>query len=374
MYLDCPSCKIAESALKAVYWSYNNDSRYAGQVEIVSIDIFPQYIHNLTSIEAYRQRRGIPWPMGSDNAGAGNAQQLYSVSELVHLFVISPQGNVTWSFVARVGLDACALTGDLNAAVAASLTGTAKSISVESASVYALIAVAAVASFFSPCSFPLLPGYVTHYLQLHAKRGGTKVQGALGGVAAGFGIVVVYGLVGVVVIAAGAAASAFVPLLQPIVGVVLILLGVLTLTSKQFYFLSNAIEKLRARLFGEREEDPRFYLSLFSYGAGYGAAGFGCVAAPFIAATLYATTVGGVGAGALAFLVYSVIVVALMTGLTLALSIAGEAAVKKLNKYTEIIKKVSAVVLIVAGIYLLYFFWASAVASTAPVSVNCLAP
>ncbi|HKZ48505.1 MAG TPA: redoxin domain-containing protein, partial [Thermoplasmata archaeon] len=69
MYLDCPSCKIAESALKAVYWSYNNDSRYAGQVEIVSIDIFPQYIHNLTSIEAYRQRRGIPWPMGSDNAG-----------------------------------------------------------------------------------------------------------------------------------------------------------------------------------------------------------------------------------------------------------------------------------------------------------------
>ncbi|HKZ47190.1 MAG TPA: hypothetical protein VJ397_00220 [Thermoplasmata archaeon] len=30
------------------------------------------------------------------------------------------------------------------------------------------------------------------------------------------------------------------------------------------------------------------------------------------------------------------------------------------------------IVLIVAGIYLLYFFWASAVASSAPVSVNCL--
>jgi len=297
MYIDCPSCKIAESALKAVYWSYQNDSRYAGRVEVVSIDVYPWYVDTLQDIGDYRQRRAIPWGMGSGNTTEGNIQMLYGVSEVVHIFVVDPAGNLTWSFVARAALDPCALTGDLNTMVAASLTGTAKPITVEQASVYALIAVAAVASFFSPCSFPLLPGYVTHYLQLHAKRGGTKVQGALGGVAAGLGIVVVYGLVGLVVLFAGAAAAAFVPLLQPVVGVILILLGILTLTSKQFYFLSNAVEKLRAKLVGEKENDPRFYLSLFSYGAGYGAAGFGCVAAPFIAATLYATTVGGVGAG-----------------------------------------------------------------------------
>jgi len=130
------------------------------------------------------------------------------------------------------------------------------------------------------------------------------------------------------------------------------------------------VEKLRARLFGETEQSPRFYLSLFSYGAGYGAAGFGCVAAPFIAAVLFATTVGGALMGALAFLVYAVIVIVLMVALTITLSIVGDAAVKKLNKYTETIKKISAVVLIVAGIYLLYFFWSSTYGSATPVSVT----
>jgi len=372
MYINCPSCKLAESALKAVYWSYRNDSRYVNQFETVSVDIYPQYIDPPPAIAAYRQARGIPWPMGPDNEGRGNVAQLYGVSEVVHLFVINKEGFVTWSFVARVGLNACTLTRDLNAAVDAAMTGRAQAIGVENAGVFALIAVAALASFLSPCSFPLLPGYMTHYLQMHAKRGGTKVQGAIGGFAAGLGIIVVYGAVGLVVVAAGAAAATVVPILQPVVGVVLIVLGILTLTSKQFYFLSVVVEKLRARLFGETEQSPRFYLSLFSYGAGYGAAGFGCVAAPFIAAVLFATTVGGALMGALAFLVYAVIVIVLMVALTITLSIVGDAAVKKLNKYTETIKKISAVVLIVAGIYLLYFFWSSTYGSATPVSVTCL--
>src|SRR3990172_2224416 len=38
MYINCPSCKLAESALKAVYWSYRNDSRYVNQFETVSFD------------------------------------------------------------------------------------------------------------------------------------------------------------------------------------------------------------------------------------------------------------------------------------------------------------------------------------------------
>jgi len=362
MYLGCPSCKLAETALKSVYWKYRNDTATAGQYETVSIGILPEYIDTLEEFASYKQSRGLPWPMGPAGAAEGNAVQLYGVSEVVHLFVINKEGYVTWSYVARVGLDPCALTRDLDAAVAAAFSGQAQTIEVGNAGVFALIAVAALASFLSPCSFPLLPGYMTHYLTRHAQRGGTKAQGALGGFAAGLGIIVVYGVIGLIVVAAGAAAAAVVPILQPIVGGVLIALGLLTLTSRQFYFLSEAVEKLRARLFGDKEQSERFYLSLFSYGAGYGAAGFGCVAAPFIAAVLFATAMGGAAMGALAFLVYAVIVIALMVALTVALSVVGETAVKKLNKYTEVIKKISAVVLILAGIYLIYFFWSTTTA------------
>lgn len=48
-----------------------------------------------------------------------------------------------------------------------------------------------------------------------------------------------------------------------------------------------------------------------------------------------------------------------MVAITIILSAAGAKAVTKMNRYTDIIKKVSAVVLIAAGAYLVYFFWAT---------------
>jgi len=364
MFLYCPSCGIAEAALKNVWQAYKGNALYADRLEIVSINIIPYPAHTLDMLAAYKVERDFPWAIGLDSGDLNSAAQKYGVLDLVHLVVISPEGYRTWDYVAGIGINACGLASDLSARVSAAFAGTAGSSSWESASVYVLIAIAAVASFFSPCSFPLLPGYMTHYLQLNAKRGGTRSQAALGGSVGGLGIITVYGVVGLVVIAAGAAALAVIPFLQPIVAIVLIALGLLTLSSRQFYFLSIAVEKLRARLFGDKEQSDRFYLSLFSYGAGYGAAGFGCVAAPFIAAVLYATTTGGPVAGAFAFLLYTIIVVALMTALTVGLSMAGTAAVQKLNKYTETIKRISAVVMILAGIYLLYFFWSSRVTVT----------
>jgi len=96
---------------------------------------------------------------------------------------------------------------------------------------------------------------------------------------------------------------------------------------------------------------------------GYGAAGFGCVAPPFIAAVLNATALGGIVSGLAVLAVYAGIVIVLMVTITVILSVAGQAAVKKMNKYTNVIKKVSAAVLIVAGAYLIYFWYSAWVAA-----------
>jgi len=550
MFVGCVSCRTAESSLLSVHSTYRNNPETASRFEVLSVSA------NDTALEldAYRTDHALPWLFGADAALPARFN-VPPNSTAVTLLVIDTNGYITWRFTPPPNWsDSAALATDLGATIQAAYPrAPSNAIDIQQLSIIVLIALAALSSFFSPCSFPLLPGYMTHYLQLEAKRyrhalattarvepqptiqkdmaakaiaaatqdlampgapqelrvvlsaadrafvageyvialelammargdlsrragiqaarenlqgndtgdslrrtedlareaealnipvpktreilqlasaafmagdsaraaqltaqaleelererdagiaahlktyeeavaaakkGGANTQpaqqaldrarqdlqapppkpmglgkAALGGLAAGFGMVLIYGIVGAIVILAGAGAASTMPYVQPIVGVVLIALGFLTLTSRQFYFLSAAVEKFRARAFGNKEDDKdRYYSSLFAYGAGYGAAGFGCVAGPFVAASLQASAIGGIGLGVLAFLFYAVCVIILMVAITVILSAAGSKAVTKMNRYTDIIKKVSAVVLIAAGAYLVYFFWAT---------------
>jgi cytochrome c biogenesis protein CcdA len=98
---------------------------------------------------------------------------------------------------------------------------------------------------------------------------------------------------------------------------------------------------------------------MFAYGVGYGAAGFACVAPPFIAAILNASIYGNIMFGVLVLVIYSAIVIALMIAITVLLSEAGQAAVRKMNRYVNVIKKISGIALIIAGVYLIWFWYVS---------------
>ena len=62
--------------------------------------------------------------------------------------------------------------------------------------------------------------------------------------------------------------------------------------------------------------------------------------------------------GGLSTIFWSIMIV-----VTFVLATLGQAALKKINRYTETIKKVSAVVLIIAGVYLVYYWYAAWVAT-----------
>ena len=49
-------------------------------------------------------------------------------------------------------------------------------------------------------------------------------------------------------------------------------------------------------------------------------------------------------------------IVLLMVAITFMLSAFGQESVRKLSQYTDLIKKVSAVVLIAVGVYLIYYY------------------
>lgn len=355
MYVNCASCEIARPVLEEVYAAHPDVM--AG----LSIDILPSDTD--AALRQYRDDRGIPWSLARDTDGM---QIKYGVTEVVWIFLVDQDGFLIYSKRGMSPGEEPALRAELEATVQAALRGEAPGIELQQVSIFALAALAGVGSFFSPCSFPMLPGYMAFFLGIDTKNPGqmTKGRAVFSGVLSSLGIILVYGLIGVALLAIGTAAAAVVPALQPIVGALLILMGIVMFTSMQFYWLVNPFRSLRARLFPNwtPQSVRGTYGKLFSYGVGYGAAGFGCVAPPFIAAVLNATTLGGLGGGLAVLAVYASIVVALMVAITLVLAVAGKTAVHRMNRYTDVIKKVSAAVLIVAGAYLVYFWYAAWVA------------
>ena len=99
-----------------------------------------------------------------------------------------------------------------------------------------------------------------------------------------------------------------------------------------------------------------FYGGLFLYGLGYGAAAAGCTAPIFIA-VLVAALGAGLIFGLMVLILYNLVAAVLMISITIAIAHFGAGAAQKLSQYTEVIKKVSGLVLIVVGIYLIWFYY-----------------
>src|SRR3989449_8778224 len=293
MYERCASCELARPVLLDVY------NAHRGVFDGISIDIFAS-VDTDASLRTYTQSPDtrIPWHVARDTAAV---HTLYSVDAVVYLFIVDQNGNFIWRKQGMSPGQESALRNDLEATIALALQGKAPAIDLQQVSIFALAAIAGVASFFSPCSFPLLPGYMAFFLTLHAKGQGTMTtrRALLAGMLSSFGIILVYGIIaGVLVLTAGVAA-AYVPPLQALVGGLLIVMGAVMFTAVQYNWLVNPFRSLRQRLLPNwtPNEARTVQGKLFSYGVGYGAAGFGCVAPPFIAAVLGATVLGGFVAG-----------------------------------------------------------------------------
>ena len=88
---------------------------------------------------------------------------------------------------------------------------------------------AGAATFFAPCSFPLLPGYVSYYLgRSTGAADSRRVQlrrAGLVGLITSLGFFIVYGALTSVVVVAGTQALTNISVLELIVGSLLVLLG-----------------------------------------------------------------------------------------------------------------------------------------------------
>ena len=358
MYINCESCKIVANNLILLKPSYGDD------LVLLSVDILPD-IDSDSAIQLYKTTHVPPitWPVARDVGYV--VKNNYGVTQsLPHVVVVDKNGVVTWNWIASGPVTPNGQREDMQRAIDGAMSGTAVPTTVAQGSVGALAILAAIGSFFSPCSFPLLPGYMAYYLGIDAesKKKPTITTATGRGFLVGLGMILVYGIIAIVVFAVGYAASGFIGYLGPTVGVILVSLGILTFTPLQYHAIIKPFQTLRQKIWPTKEGEEHKTttgVKLFAYGVGYGAAGFACVAPLFIAAVLNAAFYGSILYGILVLLVYSVIVIALMIAITIILTEAGQAAVKKMNRYVNLIKKVSGIALIIAGSYLLYFWWIS---------------
>ncbi|MFB6161115.1 MAG: cytochrome c biogenesis CcdA family protein [Haloferacaceae archaeon] len=200
----------------------------------------------------------------------------------------------------------------------------------------AFAASAGLATFFAPCAFPLLPGYVGYYLQQSA----ADRAGAVPAAAAATGSLAALAVVAGLAFALGRTLTGLLPLLEPVVGVGLVAFGLLVLVDRT----PTVTVPLPRR--------PESLLGFGAFGAVYALAAAGCVVPLFLGVVTQAATLP-LPAGAAVLGVYAGAVTVPLVGVTL-LTSAGTESWRSLARYAGRAKRVAAGVMVVAGLGQVY--------------------
>jgi len=200
-------------------------------------------------------------------------------------------------------------------------------------------------ALFSPCSFPMLPGYVLYYV---GSKGSPK-RALYAGAACTLGVLAVFSVIGLAASALRLLAPHHAPLLGLVAGIIVISMGVGMMVEL----------KLPALFAVTRAPRQRGLASAFLYGIAYGLASSGCSIPIFLSIVLYAIVAGGpLGPlyGAMAFLVYALGMGASLIAITVLAAKAKELVLKRVAGATPWLQRASGALLIAIGAYLIYSY------------------
>ncbi|KXA91890.1 hypothetical protein AKJ63_00555 [candidate division MSBL1 archaeon SCGC-AAA259D18] len=209
---------------------------------------------------------------------------------------------------------------------------------------------AGAVAFFNPCSFALLPAYLSFSLGSsgsNPKRGlRTALEGVkLGGLAVS-GLASVFGGIGVLVSLLGSQIGPYLSHFLLGVGPALIAVGALWLVGVEVPppdFLAGTLDPGRS--------------SFFLFGVAYGLGSLSCVFPVFLMVVFSALGAGGFASAMTVFLAYIIGMGAMMIAASVVMALSREALVEKFRAATRYVKGVSGVILIAAGFYLIYYWF-----------------
>lgn len=221
-------------------------------------------------------------------------------------------------------------------------------------SIFVVSLVAGVATFFSPCSFGLLPGYLSYFYTNISKEVKFRQSlfygflASLGLLAFNLVLFVIVASVGLGLgkefsVAGGGSLSSLTLTIRTIVGLLLIFLGVVQLLHVPIF--SRLIRGLSIKL---KKGSLR---GLFVYGFTYNLANIGCTG-PILTGLIVLVIPSGVFNVIGAFVVYSLAMMLLMLSVSILSSVAKQ-KVESVVRFSPVIQNLSAGVLVAVGIFML---------------------
>jgi cytochrome c biogenesis protein CcdA len=208
--------------------------------------------------------------------------------------------------------------------------------------------IAGIGAFFAPCAFALFPAYVSYYLVASGEDGG--VGRALGlGLACAVGAVTFFALVGAVIAVVGGWISPYLVAAKPFVALAVVGLGVVQV-------LDVRMPSLALPLGLGADRTVPAWIAVYVYGFGYALASTGCTLPLYVSITVLPLTSGFSGAALLTFFAFATAMAVLMLVTTVLVGLAKRNLVAALQRSTVWIKRASGVVLILAGLYLGYYY------------------
>ena len=215
---------------------------------------------------------------------------------------------------------------------------------------------AGLISFVNPCGFALLPVYITYYFKnegLEKANIFRKVfAGLILGLMVSLGFAAAFSLIGIIVTYAGRGLLKYVGWFDLLIGVLLVIIGVIYL-----FNLNAKISLNKLTIFGEKLKSNKLknkYASFFLYGMGFAIASLGCTLPIFLLVVTTASKAGGILNGIAIFLTYAAGMSLFMILFSLGVAFSKTIIEKTLKKWTPYIYRLGAVIVILAGIYLIY--------------------
>lgn len=204
-----------------------------------------------------------------------------------------------------------------------------------------------IAVFFSPCAVALLPAYVSYTIRGESNQESNLSKGLVGlrfGLLAALGVLTVFLLLGVAFSLVGNFIAPYAKWVAMATGVGLILLG--------FYFLAG--KKLTLPI-PHSVTGNKGYSGHYLFGVAYALGSLGCTLPIFIIVVSQALSLGSFSLGMLTFLVFSSGAVLLMVAASVGATVSKTIVSNYLRVLMPVINKVSPIIIILAGAYLIYF-------------------
>ena len=248
MFTTCVPCeKFVKDALEP--YSKNMDNN---DVVIISVSVFGE--DDESELRNYAKDFGWIHAMGDSN---GDIELAYGVTGTPKLFIIDKNGQITYEAGGTTGKSVPKSSNELELEVNKALTGQGTLVKVRESSIYLFAVGAGVMVFFSPCSFPMLPGYMSFYLSSKKQRTGkfdeqTAKETLPDGLAAAAGLMGILLLIGILLIPFISIIGGFIPVLELVVGILILSMGIVMVMEYDSNMIVRPFRNLMAAIAGSQ--------------------------------------------------------------------------------------------------------------------------